>query len=233
MAVTTQIDDGIAVVTMDDGGANALGPERFDELHAAFDDAGDDVTAFLVTGRPGMTTAGLDLKFMQTAGAEAVAALLVRFGTTMMRIWTEPRPTVLAATGHTLAAGTMLAMACDHTVAARGQFWWGLTETQINFTIPEFGIALARANMRADLLDDLLLPGAKVGPARAVEAGFADELAEPDEVLDRARAHAQSLAALPSQAYADTKRRLRGATADHVRATLAADIASMDHFLGN
>ncbi len=233
MAVTTRIEDGIAVVTMDDGAANALNPQRFDELHAAFDDAGDDVTGFIITGRPGITTAGLDLKFMQSADKDGVADLLVRFGTTLMRVWTEPRPTVLAATGHTVAAGTMLSMACDHAVAARGAFVWGLTETQINFAMPLFGLALARANVRADMVDDLLLPGAKVDPERAVEVGYADELADPDEVMARARAHLAMLVALPSRAYADTKRRLRGPAADEVMATLAQDIASMDRFLEN
>lgn len=230
MAITTRIDDGIAIVTMDDGAANALGPERFDELKAAFDEAGDDVTAFVITGRPGMTTAGLDLKFMQAAGRDGVADLLVRFGETMMRIWTEPRPTVLAASGHTVAAGTMLAMACDHAVAAEGQFWWGLTETQINFTIPEFGLELARANMRNDMIEDLLLPGAKVDAARAVEVGYADELAAPDHVLQRSVDHARALTELPSQAYAETKDRLRGVTARAVVDNLEHDIASMGSF---
>ena len=233
MAVTTVIEEGIAIVTMDDGAANALDPQRFDELHAAFDEAGDDVDGFVITGRPGITTAGLDLKFMQAAGRDGVADLLVRFGTTLMRIWTEPRPTVLAATGHTVAAGTMLAMACDHAIAARGDFVWGLTETQINFAMPQFGLTLARANMRADMVDDLLLPGAKVDPARAVEVGYADELAEPGEVMDRARAHVAALVALPSRAYADTKARLRGPAADEVMATIAHDIASMERFFGN
>lgn len=232
MAVTTRIDDGIAIVTMDDGAHNVLNAERFDELRAAFAAAGDDVAAFVLTGRPGMTSAGLDLKYMQSASRDGVAALLVKFGETLMDIWTQPRPTVCAATGHTIAAGTMLSMACDHSIAAAGEFWWGLTETQINFAMPRFGLALARANVRADMVDDLVLPGARVSAARAVEVGYADELAPPDEVLDRAVAHARSLAALPARAYANTKDRLRGEAARAVRDGLVDDIASMDDFFG-
>ncbi len=232
MAVTTRIDDGIAIVTMDDGAHNVLNPERFDELRAAFAGAGDDVAAFVLTGRPGMTSAGLDLKYMQSAGRDGVADLLVKFGETLMDIWTQPRPTVCAATGHTVAAGTMLSMACDHSVAAEGEFWWGLTETQINFAMPRFGLALARANVRADMVDDLVLPGARVSAARAVAVGYADELAPADEVLDRAVAHARSLAALPARAYANTKDRLRGEAARAVRDGLVDDIASMDAFFG-
>ncbi len=227
MTLERETHDGILTLTLDDGAKNALRPETFDAFAAALHEAGDDVRAIVITGREGVLTAGLDVKFMGSAGRDGVRDLLVRFGRTWMQIWTEPRPTVLAATGHCLAAGTMLAMACDHAVAAEGEFAWGMTETQIDFELPRFGLALARANVRADRLEDLLLPGRRVDPAEAVEAGFADELAAPDVVLDRAREVAATLAELPARAYAGTKRRLRGATADTVLAGLDDDIAAL------
>ena len=56
MAVTTTIEDGVAVVTLDDGAHNVLNPAVFDDLRAAFATTREDVTAFVLTGRPGMTT---------------------------------------------------------------------------------------------------------------------------------------------------------------------------------
>lgn len=227
MDLGTDLADGILTVTMDDGAKNALDPDAFDAIADTFREAGDDVRAIVITGRPGILTAGLNVKFMATAGRDGVRDLLTRFGRTWMQVWTDPRPTVLAATGHCLAAGTMLAMACDHAVAAEGEFAWGLTETQIDFELPEFGLALARSNVRTDRFEDLLLPGRKISPAEAVEAGYADELVPGDQVLARAQEVAATLAALPPRAYAGTKRRLRGATADAVLANLDADIAAL------
>ena len=232
MDLARDLDDGILTLTMDDGAKNAFDPDAFDAILAAFEDADDDVRAFVVTGRPGVLTAGLDVKYMASAGHEGVRDLLTRFGRTWMRVWTEPRPTVLAATGHCLAAGTMLAMACDHAVAAEGEYAWGLTETQIDFELPDFGLALARANMRRDRYEDLLLPGRRVGPAEAVACGFADELAPEEQVLARAQEVAHALAALPPRAYAGTKRRLRQDTAEAVLAGLAADIDALTAHLG-
>lgn len=232
MDLVRDLDDGILTLTMDDGAKNAFDPDAFDAVLAAFEDAGEDVRAFVITGRPGVLTAGLNVKFMASAGREGVRDLLTRFGRTWMRVWTEPRPTVLAATGHCLAAGTMLAMACDHAVAAEGEYAWGLTETQIDFELPDFGLALARANMRRDRYEDLLLPGRRVGPADAVECGFADELAPEDQVLARAREVAHALAALPPRAYAGTKRRLRQDTAEAVLTNLDGDIDALTAHLG-
>jgi enoyl-CoA hydratase len=225
-----QDDDGVLTVTMDDGAKNALRPESFETLIASLDDH-PDATAIVLAGREGILTAGLDIKWMAASDRAGVEQLLVGFGTCLMRWWTDPRPTVCAATGHAIAAGTMLAMACDHAVAAEGG-WWGLTETLIDFEIPDFGIALARANVRTDRLEDLLLPGARIDAAAAVEAGFADELAPADEVLARAHTRARDLAALPTRAYGGTKARLRGDTAAGVLAGLRADIAALTAHLG-
>lgn len=225
-------DDDIAVLTLDDGARNALDPDRFRELVAALDDADDTVRAFVLTGREGTFTAGLDLKYMASSGPDGVVDLLVVFGRALMRLWTEPRPTVCAATGHAVAAGTMLAMACDHAVAADGEFAWGLTETQINLTMPAFGLALARANVSGRHVDDLVLQGRRVDPVTAVDVGYADELVPVEQVRERGLAVARELAELPVQGYAATKQRLRGPAADAVLAGLEDDIADMRSLLG-
>jgi enoyl-CoA hydratase len=150
------------------------------------------------------------MKAMATLDEDGLTELLVAFGRTMMRVWLEPRPVVGAVTGHAIAGGTILAMACDHAVAADGDYRWGLTETTIGFPLPEWIIAIARGNVSAHRLDDLLLPGRMVGPAEAAEAGFADRVVAQDGVVETALEQARLLARLPRATYAETKRRLRG-----------------------
>ena len=221
--------DGVLTVTMDDGNKNALTPEVFEGLIAVLDEE-TDARAIVLTGREGILTAGLDVKWMAANGREGVNDLLVGFGHALMRWWTDPRPTVCAASGHAIAAGTMFGMACDHTVAAEGH-WWGLTETQIDFEMPDFGTVLARHNVRTDRLEDLILTGARIDAAAAVEAGYADELAPLGQVLPRATERARELAELPARAYAGTKRRLRDADARAVLAGLEADIGDLTRHL--
>jgi enoyl-CoA hydratase len=229
--IRRELDDhGVLTVTMDDGDKNALVPAVFEGLIAVLDEE-TDARAIVLAGREGILTAGLNVKWMAANGRDGVEQLLVLFGRCLVRWWTDPRPTVCAATGHAIAAGTMFGMACDHTIAADGGYW-GLTETRIDFEIPEFGIALARHNVRADRLEDLLLPGERVDAATAVDAGFADEVVAADQVLLRARSRAQELAELPARAYAGTKQRLRGTDAEAVLAGLDADIAALTAHLG-
>ncbi len=220
-------DEGALTITMDDGAKNALDPDTFEAITVAFDAVPDDARAIVLAGREGIFSAGLNIKYLASATRDQTHRLLVLFGETLMRVWTEPRPTVAAATGHAIAGGTMFAMACDHAVAAEGAFAWGLTETRIDFEMPLFGLALARENVRADRLGDLILPGAQIDAAAAVEAGYADELAPAGQVIARAEAKAAELAQLPAGAYAGTKRRLRTAAAETVLAGLEDDIEAL------
>lgn len=219
-------DDGIATITLDDGKLNALDTDVFGQLDEAFD-ASSEARAIVVTGRDGVFTAGLNTKKLPDMSTDELGELMGAMGRTLMRIWLEPRPVVCAATGHAIAAGTMLAMACDHTIAASGEYKWGLSETQIGFPLPEFAIAISRGNVRSDRLDDLLLPGRIVGPEAAVEAGFVDEVVQPADVLPTATTRARQLADLPQVAYGATKQRLRGAVAQGVLDRLEDDTRDM------
>lgn len=225
--ISTRLDDDLWVVTLDDGGRNALGPDALDGLVAAFDDAPGEARAIVLLGRAGALTAGLDVKWIQQADADGVADLVTRLGRAALRIWTEPRPTVCGVEGHAVAAGTMLTMACDHTVAAEGDWRFGLTEVRIDFAVPDYGVALARANVRADRLDQLLLAGEFVDATGALEVGYVDRLVPADEVRAAAFSRARELAALPQGSYAAMKRRLRGATAAALQDDLERDVARM------
>ena len=222
MALHRDLTDDVLTLTLDDGARNALLPETFDELVAALDET--DSRAVVLAGNGEVFTAGLDVKWMQAADRAAVGAMLVGLGRALMRLWGEGRPTVAACTGHSVAAGTMLAMACDHAVAAEGPYRWGLMETRIAFEMPMFGLQLARANVAAHRVDDLILPGAVLDPGEAVDVGFADELAPLDRTLDRAREHALALAELPAHTYAGTKQRLRAPVITQVLGDIEADI---------
>jgi enoyl-CoA hydratase len=219
-------DHGIATLVMDDGKVNAFDVAFFSDLDGAFDACAEDA-GIVLTGREGMFSAGLNMKTMATLDDDGMTDMLVAFGRTMLRVWLEPRPVVAAVSGHAIAGGTILAMACDHAVAAEGDFRWGLTETTIGFPLPEWIIAIARGNVAAHHLDDLLLPGQMVGPAEAVQVGFADAVAAPDQVMETATARAQELVALPRATYAETKRRLRGDAVGSVLDGMETDIRAL------
>ncbi len=218
MDITRTVTDGVATLRLDDGKVNALDIAAFAAIDRVLDACADD-HAVVLAGRDGVFSAGLDRRLLD-GPADDLRALAAALTRTTMRLWTEPRPVVAAATGHAIAAGTILALACDHVVATEGDFRWGLNETAIGLVLPQWVVDLARANLRSDRLERLLLPGRLVTARDAVDVGFADELAPVADVVDRAVARAAALAELPRHVYAANKHRLRGAAAEAALAEL-------------
>jgi enoyl-CoA hydratase len=221
---TTLREDGILQVQLDDGGPNVLRPDVLDDLGRAFTEHPD--APVLLRGRDGMFSAGLDLRWMVAHTPVEIGRLLRSCGQALMTVWTHPRPVVAAVTGHAIAAGSMLAMAADHIVAATDGMW-GFNETTNGMEIPRFGIQLAAARLAPRDLDVLLIPGERIVAARAVEVGMADVLVAADVVVPRAEARLAELAALPPAAYAGNKARLRGDRAAQVLSGLEDDVAAL------
>ena len=204
--LTYEAADGVAILSLDDGKANALSPAVLEELHAAFDRAEQEGDAVLLHGRPGMFSAGFDLKVFAVGGEELVRML--ELGARLMhRIFAFPRPVVIAATGHAMAAGAFLLLSADRRIGTAGDFKIGLNETQIGLTLPWPVIELARYRLDRLRLDESVVGARIYSPAEAAEVGYLDVVAA--DAVAVAREEAARLAALNADAFAGNKRRLR------------------------
>lgn len=217
----------VAVITLDDGKANAMRPAWFAGFEAALDEVEQsDAGAVLLLGRPGFFCAGLDLKVLPTLAPEARLAMLGHFGRLMLRLFTFPRPVVAALSGHALGGGAILALAADVRLGTEGTAKFGLNEVAIGLPLPAFGVEIARGAVPVWAQTEMLLHGRILSPAEAQARHVLDELLPPTELLPRAFERAVALAALPTAAYALTKERLRGPLAARVQGGIDAEIAS-------
>jgi len=225
--VQLTIEDGVAVVRLDDGKANAVSHRLLEQLHEALDTAEADATAVALVGREGRFSAGFDLSVM-TQGADATRGLVQAGGELLMRLYTHPQPTVAAVTGHALAAGVLLTMACDTRIGSADlPAKIGLNETAIGMGLPWYGIRLGEARLSIRHRQRAVLQAEIYDMAGALDAGYLDELVAADAVVDTAIDRARALGRLPGSAYGFTKRRLRQALADEVLAGIAADMETM------
>jgi enoyl-CoA hydratase len=221
--VQFELTEGVALLRMDDGKANALSPEMLDALDAAFERAEKEAKAVVITGRPGRVCAGFDLKHMM-AGPESARALVTRGADILMRAYSHPQPLVIACTGHALAGGSLLVLTGDVRIGARGDFKIGLNEVAIGLPLPILAIEMARDRLDPRRLTEATLLARQYDPVAAVEAGYLDRAVEAEQVLPEAMAAAKQLSALGSVPYAASKRALRRDSIQHIRDTLEANI---------
>lgn len=219
-----RLDGTVAVLTFDDGKANAYSHDALAAIGDGLDRAQSEATTVVLAGRPGRFSAGFDLSVM-TAGDEPMRALVTEGAELMLRVFTFPMPVVAACTGHALAAGALVLLSCDVRIGADGPFKVGLNEVAIGMGLPHFAVELARYRMPSSAFDSVVL-GRTFDPAGAVAAGYLDRVVAADEVVASALADAQGLAGLSRGAVAHTKRLARQGIADDIAANLAADMAA-------
>jgi enoyl-CoA hydratase len=224
--VSWSIEDGVVVVRVDDGKANAIAHPVIEGLHRALDAAEAEGRAVVLVGREGRFSAGYDLGEM-TAGADRARALVRAGGELLVRVFVHPQPVVVAATGHALAAGALLLLACDIRVGAEGPFKIGLNETAIGLGLPAYAIELAQARLDPRHVTRSALCAEIHDPVGAVAAGFLDRVVPADACAQDAVAEARRLGELRSGAYRHTKELLRRPVVERVLAGIEADMATI------
>ncbi len=213
------LQDGIATLRMDDGKANAFSHSMMQALSAGLDRAAREASITVIRGRDGVLCGGFDLKVIRGDPAD-VPALVTAGQELLMKAWLHPQPLLIGVTGHAVAAGALLVLTADYRIGIDGDFRIGLNETAIGLSLPDFAIALTEARLDPRALTMATIGAQLYSPEKAVEVGYLDQIAVPGNLEDALATAAESMKSLDPYGVADVKRRLRGAAAERILATV-------------
>ena len=208
--VSYEFQDNVAVLRMDDGKANALNGSSLTSLELALD-ATSSARALVLGGRGGFFSGGLDLKNLPSLPPDQLQSVLRQFIRAVRRLMESPAPIVAAVSGHALAGGAVLALACDYTIGIPGAFKVGLNEAAIGIPLPKIVVEMGKSKLLPQAWIRAMAHGEVFFMEDALKVGYIDELADPAELEIRALAKASALAALPPGAYLATKNHIRAA----------------------
>lgn len=223
--VDYRVADDIATLTMDDGKANAFGPDMIAALSAGLDRAATEARVVVVAGRPGVMCGGFDLKIIRGGDQAALNAMRAAGAEALMKFYVHPQPVIFACTGHAIAAGALLVLTGDIRIGMDGDFKIGLNETGISLSLPTFGLELARDRLDPRMVTRATLGAELFAPADAAAVGYLDRVVAADGFSAAVDGVAQDMLKLGPEAFAVTKARLRQPTVDRIRATFAAELA--------
>ena len=221
---------GVAVVRIDDGKANAISLQLEHELKDAIGDAADAGEALVLAGRPGRFCAGYDMTVM-TAGPAAAIELMTGGAELLVQVLSYPRPVVAACTGHAVAGGAAVLLACDGRVGLDGPFKIGFNEVAIGLPLPSLVTTLARERLDGRRLLAATLGATIYDPSAACDVGFLDRVV-CDDVVGAATDEARRLGAFPADAYRLTKESATRDLLDRLRSALERDVAFVASLLG-
>src|SRR5579885_791602 len=124
--------DDILELRLERAPVNALHHPLVQELKAAVEAAPKQGTkALVISGVPGMFSAGLDVAFLLAQDQAGMQRFWKDFFGMLRSIATSPIPIAAAMTGHSPAGGAVISIFCDYRIAAQGKFKIGLNEVQV------------------------------------------------------------------------------------------------------
>lgn len=196
-----------AIVRLAHGKVNALDLQLCEALTEQLDQLQHDhCSSLVITGAGNSFSAGVDLIQLTQGGAEYVRRFLPAMDRFFYALLTFPKPVVAAVNGHALAGGCIIAACCDHVVMNEGSGFVGVTELKVGVPFPMLPLEIVRARLTPKDARDLVYSARTLTPQEAQSVGLVDELAPPDEVLDRALAAASRLVSIPAVTFGITKR---------------------------
>lgn len=213
-----RLDDTVAVITMDDGKANVLGPAMQQALNEAIDRAErDGAGALVIAGNDKVFSGGFDLKVFRSGDLAASVAMLRGGFELSHRLLSFPKPVVMACTGHAIAMGSFLLCSGDHRIAAPS-YNIQANEVSIGMVMPYAALEVVKLRLTRSAYQQAVgLANVYFGES-AKAAGWIDEVVPAEQVLERAVGAARDFANLHQGAHAASKLRARSEALQGIRA---------------
>jgi len=218
-----EIIDGVALIKLDDGKANALSLPMQQAFNSALDQAEQAKLPVVITGRSGILSAGFDLKTLAAGGQPAVDMLNGGIEIAL-RLLSFETPVVIACGGHAIAMGVFLLQCGDYRIGVAGNFKYSANEVAIGMTMPWSTIEILRQRLTPAALSRAVLLAETFTPTNGVETGLVDRVVATEaELLPVAIEFAKLSASLNAAAHAASKQRLRSEVVSAIRTGLAKD----------
>lgn len=225
-AIRTELaEGGVLVVTLDGPDTkNSIGIAQYEDLRAAFIDAGQDpaVGAIVLQGAGGFFSSGGNVKALRESRSMSMAqvsrntdALLAL----ILAIRNCPKPVIGAVEGGAAGLGLSLALSCDMVVAAEGAKF-AAAYVKIGLTPDGGATYFLREALPRQLVSQMCMLGQPVDAERLYAAGAVNTLTQEGAAFEAAFTLAQSCANGARKAISTIKREIADAPqnrlADHV-----------------
>ncbi|MDZ7269718.1 MAG: enoyl-CoA hydratase/isomerase family protein [candidate division KSB1 bacterium] len=209
-AYTLEQRDGIGILRLQAGGANALNERVLQALKTGLRQAEKlKLNGLVLTGYERFFCAGLDLIATYELNRKQMSRFLEDFDVAFKHLFSFPRPVVAAINGSATAGGCILALACDYRVMAADAGVIGLNEIRLGLPLPAVALEIARFSLPPERATYVLYSGKLFSPPEAVSAGLLHEVAPAENLLATAIARLHEFADHPGEACAPVKTALR------------------------
>jgi len=203
--VTKEFHDHIAILRLNNGPTNPISSKMVDELSEALVSLKGTARGMALCGGDQFFSVGFDLPEVLKFDRPAMGNFIERFNQLCLDLFTAPFPTVCALSGHAVAGGNVLALACDYRYAASEEKKIGLNELQLGVPVPHLADMMLRHTIGDRYASQMIYSGEFMTFSDAKIIGLIDVVGPPDELEDFTLERLSQIASHQSQAFAAVK----------------------------
>jgi enoyl-CoA hydratase/carnithine racemase len=169
---------------------------------------------------------GFDLPTLYKQEKNEIRTFYVAYNRLSLLLYTYPKPTVAALTGHAIAGGCILALCCDYRVIGSGRKLMGLNEIKLGLPVPYPGDIILKEIIGTRYAQMIMEMGEFYGPEELMQMGMVNQIEKQKMVLDKAIEQAKLLGDYPNQAFSMIKRN----RVDRVKELILKDLDEKENY---
>ena len=227
--VDIEYQDTVAVVKLKRGVTNAINLHLVNHLSTSLLRVKDDSTVrgvVLGSANEKFFSIGFDIPELLELSRSDFKNFYKAFNQLCIDLFTHPKPTIAAITGHAIAGGCILTLCCDYRFIAEGRKLMGLNEIKLGLPVPYPGDCILRDLVGTRTAREIIGIGEFYQPYDLLHLGMVDQVLPLKQVLPKSIEKAKMLGALPYQASAKIKQN----RVEMIEARIRAQLVEKEHF---
>lgn len=203
-----EYQDKIGIVRLCKGVTNALDLALVTKLTETLKELrqNSDVNGVVLTGsNEKFFSIGFDIPQLFELTKEDFKVFYHSFNKLSIDLYTLPKPTIAAITGHAIAGACILALCCDYRFIAQGRKLMGLNEIKLGVPVPYPADCILKQIVGVRNARDILDTGDFYQPEELIQLGMADKILPHNQVLSDALEKIKLLDKLSLEVFAMIK----------------------------
>ncbi len=207
--IRTEKHDGVAVVTLNRGTTNAINRQLVDELTDTLGQLKNETQVrgvVLGSANEKFFSIGFDIPQLFELNRDEFGSFYRAFNRLCIDLYTLPKPTVVAMTGHATAGGCILALCCDYRFIAEGRKLMGMNEIKLGVPVPYPIDLIFRQLVGVRIAREVVDSGEFYPPEKLIQMGMVDQVLPLEQVLPESMEKARLLGSYRQEAFEMIKR---------------------------
>jgi enoyl-CoA hydratase/carnithine racemase len=204
-----EYQDEVAVLKLSRGVTNAIDLQLLTEFAETMQRVKHDAhmhSLVLGSANDKFFSIGFDIPQLFELAKNDFRIFYETFNRVCMDLFTLPKPTIAAITGHAIAGGCILALCCDYRFIAEGRKLMGLNEIKLGVPVPYPGDCVLRHIVGVPNAREMMYTGEFYQPEKLLQMSLVDQVLPLEQVLPKSVEKASLLGALPQESFAMIKR---------------------------